>query len=113
MTKTKPKPSGYRRLPVSNEWLEDGDMPASPNQRYDWVGIGDKAITRPGVWLLVDKDGPHSTASNITSRRIKALNQERFAEYVFRGRCAGLYRAEDGARRAEIWIKAEHVGLRP
>lgn len=118
MTKTKTKtkdeaPDRFRRIPVTNEWLEDGDLPAAPNQRYDWTGIGDKAITKPGTWLLVDEDGAKSTATNITGRRIAALNTERFADYTFRGRCVGMHRAQDGSLRAQIWIKAEHVGLRP
>lgn len=113
MAKTKVKPDRYKRVPVQNEWLSDEEIPTNPIQRYDWVGIGDKAITKPGQWLLVDKDGTAATASNITQRRIAALNGERFVEYTFRGRLVGYHVTETGTRRGEIWIKAEHVGLRP
>lgn len=116
-TKTKAKtPGGYKRVPVLDVTATDEELIGENRpQRYDWVGIGDKAVALakkdPEKWLLVDEDGATTTASRITARQVSALNNERFLGWIFRGRCTSVkYLDENGQKlsrkRAKIWIQA-------
>lgn len=101
----------YNRVPVTDIVLDDEEMPRNPQQRYDWVALGDKAIALhradPSKWQLVDADGATSTASNITSGLIKSLETNRFAGWKFRGRCSEIVMVDGRGKRGKIWIKAE------
>lgn len=121
--KTKAPSGGYKRVPVldvtaTTEELTNANKP----QRYDWIGIGDKAIEvakrNPDEWLLIDKDGATTTASRVTARQVGPLNSERFLGWIFRGRCTDVvYRDEDGntlsRKRAKLWVQAVRVEVEP
>lgn len=109
-TQEETKPAiGYHRVPVTDITMDDADMPVNPLQRFDWTGLGDKAValakTDPTKWQLVGQDVPTSTASNITAGKIVALNSDRFTGWRFRGRCSEVKRDAKG-KRAIVWIRA-------
>lgn len=106
---------GYTRVPVSDVWATDAEVEGKAhNQIYDWVGIADKAITKPDTWLLVAEGVPSSVASNITQLRIKALLTDRYLGWSFRGRVTDMTMNPDTGRynRGKVWIKATRTGVR-
>ena len=107
----------YKRVPVFDIIEHDANISQSSPRRYDWIGVGDKAVelakkkNGKDRWLLVDEDGATSIASNITSERIVPLTGERFLGWKFRGRSSDItYKDDDGNRltskRGRIWIQA-------
>lgn len=120
-TKTKAPSAGYKRVPVLDVTATTDELVnANKPQRYDWVGIGDKAVALakkdPDRWLLIDEDGATTTASRVTARQVGPLNNERFIGWAFRGRCTDVkYRDEDGnllsRKRAKLWVQAVRIGV--
>ena len=103
---------GYTRVKVTDVWVSDDDIGKVPLQKYDWIGIGDKAVegakTRPDDWLLVSEDAPSSVSSNITAQRIATLTGPRFVGWKFRGKITDM-REDPITRkltRGRVWIKA-------
>jgi len=102
---------GYARIPVTDVWKTDDEIEKRPVQKYDWIGVGDKAIQRPGDWLLVHDDAPTSVGSNITAQRIATLTGPRFVGWKFRGRMTELVN-RPGTRehmRGKVWIRADRT----
>jgi hypothetical protein len=105
------KDQGYTRVPVSDVWVSDDDIGKHPTQKYDWIGIGDKAVegakTHPDDWLLVAEHAPSSVSSNITAGRIATLCSERFVGWKFRGRITDMVMNDKGKHtHGRVWIKA-------
>lgn len=102
---------GYTKVPVTDVWKTDDEIEKVPMQKYDWVGVGDKAITRPGDWLLVAENAPSSVASNITAQRIATLIGPRFVGWKFRGRITQMANAPGTVehKRGKVWIRADRA----
>jgi hypothetical protein len=110
------KGAGYDRVPAEDVWASDEEVRRrAPNQRYDWVALGDKAVegakTKPLSWLLVSNDAPSSIASNITGQRIATLSGPRFVGWKFRGRMTHMTPSNPG--RGKCWIRAEKAAVEP
>lgn len=107
------KDQGYTRVPVTDVWLSDDDITKVPTQKYDWIGIGDKAVegakTRPDEWLLVSEAAPSSVASNITAERVRTLTGPRFVGWKFRGKITDMVMDPVTGKWAHgrVWIRAQ------
>lgn len=95
--------------PLHDVWADEEELKRF--SRYDWQTIGERAITRPGMWLLVDESGSPSTASNVNSRLIATLNKlGDYHGFVFRGRSSDMRLDPDlGAKRGKVWIRAIRI----
>lgn len=102
---------GYTRVPVTNVWKTEDEIEKRPIQKYDWIGIGDTALQRPGDWLLIAEDAPTSLSSNITAQRVATLNGPRFVGWKFRGRITEMVNAPGtvGHNRGKVWIRADRT----
>lgn len=113
--KTTKGKAGYKRVPTEDVWATDAEFEGrQPNQKYDWVDLGDKAIERPGEWLLVDANGKSAISSNITAERIKTLTGPRYVGWRFRGRIDQMTQdPETGKWTGRVWISAKRVPVTP
>ena len=106
------KQQGYVRVPVTDVWVSDDDIAKVPTQKYDWIGIGDKAVegskTHPDEWLLISEHAPSSMSSNINAGRIATLCSTRFVGWKFRARITDMKVNPENGRHTHgrAWIKA-------
>lgn len=106
------KRTGADLVPVGDVWADDSELTVSPLRRYDWVTLAEKAMGKPGKWLLVDENGSPSTVSNINNGLIAGL--KRIAEQrsmIFTSRASETRNVSDPSkpRRAKVWLMATPV----
>lgn len=87
--------------PIENEL----SLPSGDASRYDWPALAEKAMTHPGKWLRVDKDGVPATATRVNNGEIAALRT--ITGWRFRARSTDVTKGPN--RRSVLWLQATNT----